>query len=175
MDLGINRIIQTPSRSCYFIKRDFGNLIAFADALTNADYDFLKSKGGVYKQFIEDKELISLAQCELFKRFGSQCVLIDGTSASNLDHEKVPIEIFGRDYFDHSLHFSKTRWGGHALSFKQGKDKVIILGKDFYLKDKGVLLVNNSTVDESFYETAENNKISWIFSCNHESEAFIKL
>ena len=175
MDLGIHRIPQTQLRSCYFIRRDFGNIIAFADALTNTDYEFLKSKGGVYKQFIENADLISLAQCELFKRFGSQCVIFDSLTDKTADHKKVPIETFGQDYFDHTLHFSKTRWGGQALSFKQGENKVMILGQDFHLDSKGALSINNSLIEESFFETAEANKISWIFCCNHEAEAYIKL
>lgn len=175
MDLGIHRISQTPTRSCYFIKRDFGNILAFADALTHADYDFLKSKGGVYKQFIESTKLISLAQCELFKRFGSQCVINDNSIEKADDHNKVPVETFGQDYFDHSLHFSKTKWGGQALSFKQGKQKIMVLGHDFHLNQRGSLFINEALIGESFYETAEANNISWMFCCSHEDHSYIRL
>lgn len=164
MNIGVHHLSQSDHYSSYFVQRDYGNLLIFSDALASIDHDFLKSRGGLYRQFIEDRSLISLAQCELFTTFGAAAV---GKFNTESYHPKLKLERFGEEYSDHSIKFNRSTFGGQVLGLKQSDDKVAFIGRDFYLDEQGEVTCGNQKLGEAFFDVFEENQTSWLFFAHH--------
>lgn len=170
MEYRIQSIKGQPGRTTYFVERKFGNLLLFADKLETLDYDFYKSRGGVYLQYIEDLKQLSNVHSELFSKLGAVAVSVEG-------FEKEPQALAVREYckgLDKEIHIFDYN-GGAIASFEQAGKKVWILGNQFYFSRQEKIFLNTEDVTDDLLDKAEDKDVSLVLCSWHEANSVLEL
>jgi|GEM_PF-2570976 len=169
MNLGVHKITKNSNSSAYFVQRSFGNYLIYPDALATIDVDFLKSRGGVYRQLINKVELISLAQAQVFIKFGASAVVPKEEKAKETD--SMPLEVYGESFKDPSIKLNKASFGACYWMMKQKDKKVIFLSPELYLDKNEVVLLDGKDISDEFYDYFENIGASYLFFTEHQEES----
>ena len=170
--LGIHRINIGERSSSYFIERPFGNYLAFSDNMDEIPRDFLKAKGGVYKQFIESSSNIDSIHGKIFDLYGASSV---GFFQTEIFHPLLPIERFGIDFDDPAVEFGShgvLKW----LLINQRGERVAIMGEEFELTE-GPSILEKAKGDQTSKWLAyfKDLSLGHIFFSKHGRENFIFL
>ncbi len=128
------------------------------------DIDFLKSKGGVYKQLLESFINISDIHGDLFSVFGAPvCILAQHENY----HERVLVQRYGVDYIDLGVEIL-TEGQSKYCFITQREKKVLILGDDYQLRDDGSIWKKENNVTHFWLQEKERLKCDYMFFCRHE-------
>ena len=174
MNLGVCKIEKNANSTAYFVQRSFGNYLIYPDALTTIDVDFLKSRGGVYRQLIHKVKLISLAQAQVFVKFGASAVVSKNQKTEEID--SMPLEIYGVSFKDPSIKLNQTDFGCCYWMMKQKDKKVIFLNPEIYFDKNETVLLEGRDITEKFFDYFENIGASYLFfSEHHEENHYISL
>ncbi len=169
MNLGVHKITKNSNSTAYFVQRSFGNYLIYPDALASIDVDFLKSRGGVYKQFISKVELISLAQVQVFIKFGASAVV--GADQKDKETDSMPIEVYGEGFKDPSIKLNIASFGASYWMMKQKDKKVIFLSPELYFDKDEIVLLKGKDISEDFYTYFESIGASYLFFTEHHEES----
>lgn len=167
MKIGVHQIVKNANASSYFVQRSYGNYLVYSDALTATNTDFFKSKGGVYRQFIQKVEHISLEQVQLFKRFGAAAVTLSSLEAAPFSPH-IKIELFSDDFVDPTVKFGHVKWGGSMIHMKQGDEKVTFVSPEYYYKSNGEVICEAKDCSEELFESLDGQGVSWVFFSEHD-------
>lgn len=165
MGLGIHKFDSRNNHSAYFIERPFGNILAFGDDLEQVDHEFIKSKGGLFRQFFESKEGINCLNRQLFKKYGANGVL---KMADQFD-PIMPLKQFGVDIADPAILFNKSG-SKNTLVIRQKNKNVMILGAQYFLQKDKKILFNNQDITESTYKLFGEYEITHAFFTHFEDD-----
>ncbi len=169
--LGIHKLTISDHQCSYFIERPFGNYLIFSDKLENIQSDFFRSKGGIYKQFIENVDELQPTQAKLFQEFGSYGV---GLFEGEKFHEYLPLESYGATYADPLVKFVEQDHG-KLVYFAQKNSRVIIFGKDFYLTESGEILLHRKALNDYFVKTIQLYQPHFLFFTSFADSSHLKL
>jgi hypothetical protein len=167
-NIGVHQFKNYPGSSSFYIQRNYGHYIVFADFLQNMDYEFFKSKGGVYRQFLADPSNINQTHIEIFSRFGAS-IVVKNTDKSLL-HPDIPIEFFNDDFFDHTLKWFYSDLIECVMMLQRGK-KILFFGPSYRLTDQMMILKNDEDITESLQPFFQEHGVSYCFFNRHEGEA----
>lgn len=171
MSLDLHHIKNSESSCSYFIKRPFGNYIIFSDGLSPLHVDFFQSKGGVYKQFIENPGLLNKNQKSLFVKFGAVGV-VKPPHAPAL--EDIPFEEWGDGFSDPTMRFHNND-GQQSVVFKQGGKKIVILGSAYHYKDSKDIIVKGEDRTEEIFSDLESKGVSVVLFCSYSWDHMVEL
>jgi hypothetical protein len=170
MEYRIQSIQGQPGRTTYFVERKFGNLLLFADKLETLDYDFYKSRGGVYLQYIEDLQQLSQVHTEIFNKLGATAV-----SVQKFSEEPEPLAV--REYcggLDKEIKIFPFQ-GASIASFDQLGKKVWILGNQFYFSRQEKIFLNTEDITDDLLDQAEAKDVSLVLCSWHEANSVLEL
>lgn len=169
--LGIHQFKIDHNHSCYLIERPFGNFLVFTDLLEEINHDFLKSKGGVYKQFIESSESIKSIHSQLFKRYG--CSITGAFQVEQLS-KLSPIERYEIDYVDPQVKLmshGEAKW----MELYQKETNVIIMGNSFCLRSGNRIFQASDDQTNKWINTFKQKNVKYVFFCHFESQGHLEL
>ncbi len=165
--LGVHQFRNYESSSSFFVERPFGNDIYCADFLQPFDFDFLKSRGGVRRFFIQNQKSLNSVHIELFERFGARAITL--TDEGKHDANPLPMDQFGRDHFDHHLVFEQWQecW---FLSVRQRGRRLCFVGDSLIFDGdhkifKGEAEISNKLKQQKFYQKAD-----YLFFARHRGQ-----
>lgn len=169
--LGIHQFKIDNNYSCYLLERPFGNFLVFIDLLEEINHDFLQSKGGIYKQFIESSESINLIHSQLFKRYG--CSVIGAFQVEQFS-KLSPIERYGIDYVDPQVQLmshGEAKW----MEIYQKETNVIIMGNSFCLKFGNRISQAGKDQTNKWMNTFNQKNVKYVFFCHFETQGHLEL
>jgi len=171
VSLDLHHIKNSDSSCSYFIKRPFGNFIVFSDELSPLHIDFFQSKGGVYKQFVENPETVNKNQKDLFVKFGAF-----GVSRAPLEKasEDIPFEKWGVDFSDPTVRFRSTE-DGQSVVLKQGDKKIAILGHSYFYKNSKDIFVDGVDKTEKIFGQLEAEGVSVVLFVRYSWDHMVEL
>lgn len=171
MSLDLHHIKNSESSCSYFLKRPFGNYIIFSDGLSPLHVNFFQSKGGVYKQFIEDPTLVNRNQKDLFIKFGAA-----GVASGSLEKavETIPFEDWGAGFSDPTMRFRNVD-GLQSVILKQGDQKISILGKSYFYKNSKDIIVNGEDRTEEIFSGLEAEGVGVVLFCSYSWDHMVEL
>lgn len=172
MSLGLHHIKNSENTCSYFVKRPFGSYIIFSDGLSPLHIDFFQSKGGVYKQFIEDPSEINKNQKDLFVKFGAAGVISRTIESLN---EEIPMEIFGLDFADPLTRFRDEGVEGKSILLKQSDKKVIFLGKSYFYKESKEIVCNGEVRTEELFSRFEKEGVEVVFFSHYDWDHMVEI
>lgn len=172
MSLGLHHIKNSETSCSYFVRRPFGNYIIFSDDLSPLHIDFFQSKGGVYKQFLEDSSVVNKNQKDLFVKFGAAGVV--SKNSTNFS-EDIPIEFFAKDFADPLIRFRDDEQGGKSILLKQNEKKVIFLGKKYFYKESKEIVFNGENKTEELFSQFEKEGVEVVFFSHYNWDHMVEL
>ncbi len=169
MSLGVHQIKNYNGHSSFFVQRSYGNYLIFADGLQDIDYQFFKSKGGVYRQFFIGLDHVTEANAQLFKKFGAIGV---GYFAAESFNERLPLERFKKDFCDHQIKFISNN--EHCfITLKQNNKKMMFMG-DIYRKTlNGRIFKNDKDCTDQVHELFKLRGVHLALFQRHEGDALL--
>lgn len=168
--LGVHRFQIDADKSAYFIERPFGNIIAFADQLNDIHCDFIKSKGGVSKIFLDSFDSISEVHRNMFDKFGCYGVL---DSYSEVFSDKLPLERIGKEFVDpHVIYLAHS--DAKILILAQ-KDTTVGIFSNQYLFDQQKIFINGMDKTMDILGVIKKYNLSMLFFCNHSEVHYVNL
>jgi len=171
MSLDLHHIKNSESSCSYFVKRPFGNYIIFSDGLSPLHVVFFQSKGGVYKQFVENPTELNKNQKDLFIKFGAAGVV---TSSLEKSVETIPFEKWGEGFSDPTMRF-RNKDGLQSVLLKQGDKKVVFLGKSYFYKDSKEVIVNGEDKTEEVFSSLEAEGVTVVLFCSYSWDHMVEL
>lgn len=159
MNLGIHKFADKKGTASYFVQRRYGNYLLFSENCDQYNYEFIKSKGGIYKQFIENTDDIKESQGKLFDIYGAAAV---GHFSPEPTHPRLPLEAFNKDFIDKEIRFPEFENRKHIL-LKQMSKKVVFFGKAYYLRSDGRVFVNTQDHTQKLHQFFIEQGISYAF------------
>lgn len=170
-NLGIHQFKNYSGSSSFFVQREFGNYLFCADFLHEFDYDFFKSKGGVYRMFLESPKNISKTHASIFVRFGAAAVF---SSRDQLPGSAdLPCEVFGDEFVDHTLRWVHRDQFNCVLIKQKGK-KIAFFGSSCRLGSLGRVFDGENEITEPVLQFMQSQQISFGFFARHEGNAFLQ-
>ena len=122
-----SRITDNTSSCCYFVERNFGNLLIYPRYLDDIQQDIFKQRGGIYRQL--DIQMGNEENTKrLFEIYGAALVL------NNSDKDiRFLTEEFGVDMYDHFIGYCE-----YGILVFQDKKTYLFLS-DRFIFDRGVV------------------------------------
>ena len=112
-----------PRRSCFFVRRPFGNYLIYPRHLDDIPNDFFQHYGGVYKQI--DTDFIESRQAEImFERYGASFL-----SPTEGFHQKIRREKFPCEFVDTDLEIKPF-----GIAIKQEVEEIFFLHPSMEMK-----------------------------------------
>lgn len=119
----------------YFFPMPFGHFIFHPFDWSEKEFQFIESKGGVWRVFVGRPDLICACAKRLFDKFGAYHVVPNGKDAV-LYSENSPIEIFRKQFVDSKIKMvSYDDHQGWALFWYN--DRLYLFFDDMILLDNG--------------------------------------
>lgn len=171
MSLGIHQIKNYNGHSSFFVQRSYGNYLIFGDGLQGVDYELLKSKGGVYRQFFTSLDHVTEANAQLFKKFGAAGV---GYFPENSFNERIPLEIFKKDFCDHQIKFISNEQDCF-MTLKQNDKKMMFMGGLYRKTLSGRIFKQGEDRTEQVYKLFKERGIHLALFQRHEGEALLDI
>jgi hypothetical protein len=172
MSLGLHHIKNSEESCSYFVRRSFGSYIIFSDGLSPLHIDFFQSKGGVYKQFIENPSVINKNQKDLFIKFGAAGVV---SKASADFSEDIPFEVFSKDFVDPLIRFRDDGQGGKSVLLKQSDKKIIFLGKEYFYKESKEIIFGGEDKTEELFSQFEKEGVEVVFFSHYNWDHMVEI
>ena len=169
--LGIHQFTIDNHRSAFFVERPFGNYLIFSDHLKSTDFEFIKSKGGVYKQFFESSSSINKYHAKIFDLYGAPAVV---NAVFEIQNEHLPVERIGIEFADPSFEFDFSE-NSKKFIFKQRGENVMILGEDYYLNSENNILFKNKDITREILNQIVLKDIKYVFFTHFEKSAFYEI
>lgn len=151
MSLGIHSFVITDGplkKGSFFIERSYGNYLVFPTFLSDQNHNFIKSKGGVWKQIYTSENIMNIHSGEIFRKYGAYIVMC----GDDKDYftEYGPVEFLGKSFYDSDL---------IPLSFQDFHSWIILKqnGKNFLIPDEHLLLKDNSLFWNSEFRLNEKD------------------
>jgi len=167
MTFGIHQFKNSKNSASYFVERPFGNLLIFSDDLNDIDHEFIKSKGGLFRQYFESFEGITSLNKKLFKIYGAKGI---GNWIDEKFDPEIALERFNIDFSDPSLNFY-IQGASKYIVLKQGSKKVALLGSSFLLKANGDILCLGHDHTESMLNKLKNDSVDLLYFTSFESQS----
>ena len=136
------------------------------------DYEFLKSRGGVYRTFLESLSSINRTHIDLFSRFGASVVC--SPDEEEPFHPKVPVEVNNDQFYDHSLEWGTYSTGKNVVMEQRGR-KVIFLGREMRLTQEMKVMFGDHDKTDEFLDFMKQQQIAYGFFCRHEGHALLEV
>lgn len=171
INLGIHQFKINDHQCSYFIERMFGNYLIFSDYIRETNYDFLKSKGGLYKQFMESPTHIDEIHGKIFDKYGAYAV---GDFLKEIFHAKLPVERYGIDYVDPDLRYI-SQGSAKKIFLTQMNKPIMILGSEFYLSSDDKIFLNNTDITEKLTQEIIQKKIEFTLFTRFECSSHLTL
>ena len=122
-----SRVTDNTNSCCYFVERNFGNLLIYPRYLDSIQHEIFKQRGGIYRQLdikMGNQEITK----RLFEIYGAALVL------NNNDKDiQFLTEEFGIDMYDHFIDYSV-----YGVLIFQDKKTILFLN-DQFIYDRGVI------------------------------------
>ncbi len=166
MSFGVHQFIHSTGRASYFVERPFGNILVFSDDIEQVDHDFVKAKGGLFRQYFESPEGVNSLNRQLFRIYGAKAV--GCWSQEAFDHAIV-LERFGIDFSDPSIKF-KTQGEAKYLVISQKSKKMAVMGSSFDLKATGEIMVLGHEQTDNILTKLKNDSVDIVFFSSFEKE-----
>ena len=125
---------QLGHKACYFLVRPCGNYLIYGLDRLPISIDFVKSKGGIYKQFFTSLHHVTGQGRQFFTTFGAPAVLPPGSSSENFDPD-IKFEVYGEDYVERDLHYYPVGYG-HWIYLRHA-DRGILFPDETVFIDRG--------------------------------------
>ena len=145
-----SRIADIGDSCCYFVERNFGNLLIYPRYLDSIEHDIFKQRGGVYRQL--DVLMGNESNLKrIFEIYGAALVL-----NNDQKHRDFLTEEFGVDMYDHFIDYCE-----HGILIFQDKKTYLFLN-DKYLFDRGVIRSK-----ENFEEVQVQTSYDHLYACSY--------
>ncbi len=152
---GIHTFKDHNGRAAYFIPRKYGNYLIFNFDFTLQDYEFLKSKGGVWRQLSLSSMDLTEISLRIFNRFGAYNVLPMSINR-DFKNEFGPIEILNKDFFDDEIQILKIDEDNYWLILKQREKYYLLPTNLLEVRGKLIFLKENYKFNEETVEQIDN-------------------
>lgn len=130
-------LLRGPKNACYFLERPWGNLVIYeVPHLSDSDWEHLKGRGGVFRQFLLDPANSSEMAKKLFDRFGASVVTPHPAEFT----PAFPVEQIGVDFVDPGIQLL------HSLGIMALE--VIIKDKRYVFTDRQLSLIQGELIHE---------------------------
>lgn len=153
--IGIHQLKIDDGHCAYFIERNYGNYVIFADALTYANFSFFESRGGIYKLFFDSTSNINNEHKKYFDTYGAYAV---GNQKREEFSEHLPIERMGQEFSDPDLIFGQFKSGKYIELFQRG-ESVLFLSDDFILRENNEITLKGENITHDFNEKMKQDYV----------------
>lgn len=150
--------------SSYFFPMPFGHFVFHPFDWSQKEFEFLEAKGGVWRVFIGNLDVLGENSKRLFDKFGAYHVVANGKDAT-VYSEFTPIEIFAKQFVDSKI--LMIPYGDHKgwTLFWYNHRLYLFIDNCAFLSS-GEWRFSDSSIDRSFVDDLSKYEVDYVMFQN---------